>query len=223
MSDSAVLANCRWEIMRLIRSQRIFLLSIPPVAGPIGSAIAFLYFHVQSHEAALVLGLIVTAGLGTLVMLDLAALSAGEELSRKAHFTMFTLPQERWAMLSGRIIVVFGSSITVFSAGAALIFVLSSALVPGGSSTITLNPIHMFEGLAVMLVFLGAVALTASIITRSSSEALVAGILSAVVTVALAGYFLLKGELTMLFPAVLGLASVAAFGWSFYSYSVLES
>jgi ABC-type transport system involved in multi-copper enzyme maturation permease subunit len=223
MTSTALLANIRWEVIRLIRSRRVFLLSIPLVAGPAGSAIAFLYFHVQYEATAMLLGLIVTGGLSTLVMLDLTALTVGEELSRRAHFTFFTLPQERWAMLAGRIVVALGASIAVFALGAGLVSVLASALVPATGGTITINSAHMVEGIAVMLVFLGAVTLTASIITRSASEALVAGILSAVVTVAVAGYFLLQGTLTMLFPAVLGAAAVAAFVWSFVSYSALES
>jgi ABC-type transport system involved in multi-copper enzyme maturation permease subunit len=223
MTAPAVLANIRWEVIRLIRSKRVFLLSIPPVAGPIGSAIAFLYFHVQYQSTALLLGLLVTGGLSTLVMLDLAALSVGEELSRRAHYTLFTLPQERWAMLAGRVVVVFGASLAVFALGAALVSLLATELVPATGGSIVISSAHLIEGVAAMLVFLGAVTLTASIITRSSSEALVAGILSAVVTIAVAGYFLLQGTLTMLFPAVLVVAAVIAFGWSFVSYSALES
>jgi ABC-type transport system involved in multi-copper enzyme maturation permease subunit len=223
MTTPAVFANIRWEVTRLVRSRRVFLLSIPPVAGPIGSAIAFLYFHVQYQSTALLLGLLVTGGLSTLVMLDLSALSVGEELSRRAHFTLFTLPEERWAMLAGRVIVVFGASLAVYALGAALVSVLAAELVPATGGSIAINSSHLIEGVAVMLLFLGAVTLTASIITRSASEALVAGVLSAVVTVAVAGYFLLQGTLTMLFPAVLGVAAVIALGWSFVSYSDLES
>jgi hypothetical protein len=217
------LANARWEAIRLVRSQRVFLLAIPPVAGPIGSAIAFLYFHIQYQADALLLGLLVTGGLSALVMLDLAALTVGEELACRAHYTLFTLPQERWVMLSGRVGVVFGASLAVFALGSALVVLLATELVPATTLPGVINPVHLVEGMAILLVFLGAVTLTASILTRSASEALVAGILAAVVTVAVAAYLLLHGELTMLFPAVLGLGAGIAFGWSVASYSSLES
>lgn len=225
MSGASVLANARWELTRLVRSQRVFLLLIPPVAGPVGSAIAFLYFHVPSHATALILGLFVTGGLGALVVLDLSALTVGEELSRKAHFTLFTLPQERWAMLTGRLVVVLGASLGAYSLGAAAVWGMAAALVPpvAGAPAALLDPLHLTGAIAVLLVFLGAVTLTASVITRSSSEALVAGVLAAVVTAAAAGYFLIQGSLTLLLPAVLGGIALISLGWSFMGYAQVES
>lgn len=103
---NALLANARWEARRLLRSQRVFLLLIPPVAGPVGSALALLYFHVSSHPIALMLGLFVLGGLGALVTVDLCALTLGEELAVRAHLALFPLPQHRHEILLGRVAVV---------------------------------------------------------------------------------------------------------------------
>lgn len=222
---SSFVANARWEILRLFRSQRIFLWLIPPVAGPIGSGIAFLYLRVPSNAVALILGLFVTGGLAGLVMLDLAALSLGEELSRRAHLVAWVLPQRRGPMLSGRLAVVFGGSLGAFAVGAALLWPVADALVPAtaGPALIPLAPTHLFLGLLSLLFFLGSVTFTASTITRSASEALVVGVLGSVVTVAVAGFLLVQHDLTALFPVALSVVAAVLLGASAVRVSKMES
>lgn len=220
----AVAANLRWEFVRLVRSQRVFLLAIPPVAGPIGSVLAFLYLQVPSYGVAIMLGLFVTGGLGGLVVLDLSALSMGEELSRRSHLISWALPQARWEILFGRAALTLGASLGAFSLGALILWVLTGHLTFQGSalSTAVLDPGHLFIGMLALLFFLGAITLCASVITRSASEALVAGVLGAVVTASIAGYFLLQHQLTMLFPVVLVVAGIVALAWAAIRLESLE-
>lgn len=222
---SALTANVRFELLRLLRSQRVFLLILAPVAGPIGSAIAFVYFHVGLVGTARLLGLFVTGGLGAMVAIDYCALTVGEELYRRAHLTFFTLPQSRATILTGRLLVALGAPLGAFLLGGAEVWVLAGVLVtnqPGFPPTL-LDPLHLYEALAVLMVFLGAITLTASIITRSASEAIVAGVLGGVVTVAAAFYFVFEHQISMEFPAALGLLAAVAVGWSLWRYEQLES
>ena len=100
--------NAGWELTRLRRSQRIWLLLIPPVAAPIGSAIADLYLRIPSVATARILGLLIAGGLAGLILLDLVALAVGEDLTLRAHVTFFALPQGRRALLAGRLAVGTG-------------------------------------------------------------------------------------------------------------------
>lgn len=222
---SALGANVRFELLRLLRSQRLFLLVLAPVAGPIGSAIAFVYFHVGLVGTARELGLFVTGGLGAMVAIDYGALTAGEELSRRAHLMFFTLPQSRGTLLTGRLIVALGLPVAAFLLGGAEVWVLAGALVQNqpGLNPPLLDPGHLFEGMALLLVFLGAISVNASVITRSASEALVVGVLGGVVTAGVALYFVLEHQISMLFPVALGLVAAGAVGWSLYRYESLES
>ncbi|MCI4328760.1 MAG: hypothetical protein L3J86_04165, partial [Thermoplasmata archaeon] len=111
--------NARWEWTRLRRSRRSALLLIPPIAGPVGSAISDVYLRIPSLATALILGLLIEGGLAALVVLDLTALSVGEDLARRAHLLTFPLPQDRRAMLVGRLLVVLGGSLAAFGVGAA--------------------------------------------------------------------------------------------------------
>ena len=126
---STIALNARWEWTCLRRSQRVFLFLIPPIAGPVGSAIADVYLKVPSVATALILGLLIEAGLTALVILDLTALAVGEELSRRAHLVSFALPQGRGRMLIGRLSVALGGSLAVFAAGAAGVWALGGLLV----------------------------------------------------------------------------------------------
>lgn len=229
---SALVANARWEVLRLLRSRRVFLLLIPVIAGPIGSACAFLYFgHVQPNGAvltngtAIMLGLFVTGGLAGMVMLDLSALTVGEELARRSHLTAFSLPQTRAEMLAGRLLVVLGGSLAVFALGGILVWPIAGAIVPpvSGAPAPLFPTVHLFLAMLALLLFLGAVTLNASVITRSASESLVAGVLAAVVTAAAAGWFTYERQISMLFPAVLVLVAAVALGWSFERFEKLES
>ncbi|MDE1821135.1 MAG: hypothetical protein KGJ23_10440 [Euryarchaeota archaeon] len=229
---NAVLANARWELLRLLRSRRIFLLVIPVIAGPIGSALAFFYFGkmepngaVLTHGTALMLGLFVTGGLAGMVMLDLSALSAGEDLARRSHVIAFALPQSRSSVLLGRLLVVFGATLGVFSVGALGVWPIAGAIVPALPSDPhpLYDATHLFLAMLSLLFFLGAVTLNASIITKSSSEALVAGVLAGVVTAAAAFYFTYLHQISLLFPEVLLVVGAVALGWSFLRFERLES
>lgn len=225
MSSSALVANARWEVQRWIRSQRIFLLLIPPIAGPVGSAIAFTYFHVPDRSTALTLGLFVTGGLSAMVILDLCALLVGEDLARRVHLFHFALPEPRWSILSGRLAMVLGAGLGSYAVGVVGVWALAGLLVPVGGTPMGLmvDPVHGAEGIAALLVFLGMVTVNASVITRSASEALVAGVLAAVVTAAGSGYLLIQGTLTMLLPALLVAVAVVSLGWSIWLFQSLES
>lgn len=223
MSGGSLVANLRWELLRLWRSQRIFLLLIPPIAGPVGSAIAFLYLHVASQGIALLLGLFVTGGLGGMIVIDYSALTLGEELVRRAELTEFTLPQSRGSLLAGRLVVVFGTSLGSFGVGAAGVWALAGVFAPGSSSTVLFVPSHLLEALFLLLFFLGAITLCASTITRSASESLVAGILGGVLTAGLAFYFVYERTITMWYPAALGVAGAVALALAWVRYDALDA
>lgn len=222
---SALGANVRLELDRLVRSQRIFLLIIAPVAGPIGSAIAFVYFDVGLVSLAQILGLFVTGGLGGMVLIDLCALTVGEDLSRRSHLTILTLPQPRASVLAGRLLVSLGAPLLAFLLGGVEVYYLAGVLVHNvpGTPGLGIDPLHLLEAMALLLFFLGAIAVAASMVTRNASGPLVVGILGGVVAAAGAFYFLHEGEITMLYPGALGLVGVGALGWSAYQYEALDS
>ena len=227
MSDgtAAFLTNARWEVTRLLRSQRIWLLAIPVVAGPIGSAIADLYLRVASPSIADVLGFLITGGLSALVVLDLTALAVGEDLALRTHYLTFALPQSRTSSLAGRLTVVVGGTLAVYGIGALGVATLADALVPTSAtaSTPILMPAHLALGMVGLLVFLGGVTAAAALVTRSSSQALVAGVLAGVVAAGVGSLFLLQGRLTALFPEVLAVVGLAGFGWCLAEYARVES
>jgi hypothetical protein len=216
--------NVRWELRRLRRSQRIFLLAIPPVAGPVGSAIADLYLHVPSTGTAILLGLLITAGLAALVLLDLTALAVGEELALRAHLVSFPLPQRRSAALAGRLFVVVGGSSGAYAVGAGLVGVLGGALVaPGGVSAPLFDPAHLFLAVFGLLLGLAGVVAATAVMSQTASEALVAGVLAGVVFAALAGYLIVERTLSAYYPLLLGVGGLAALGWAVARYPDLEA
>jgi hypothetical protein len=217
--------NAGWEWTRLRRSQRIWLLLIPAVAGPIGSAVADLYLRVPSPATAQVLGLLITAGLASLVLLDLTALAVGEDLALRTHFLTFALPQSRGAAIAGRLTVAVGGSIAVFGVGATLVLALANVLVvvsPGAAPAI-LPPAHLAVGLLGLLLLLGGVTAAAGFVTRSSSQALVAGVLAGVVVAGIGSLFLLQGRLSSSFPEALAVGGVVGLGWTVVQFQRLDS
>jgi hypothetical protein len=218
-----LLINARWEMRRLLRSQRIFLLLIPPVAGPVGSAIADLYLRIPSLDTALILGLIVTGGLASLVILDLTALAVGEELVLHAHLAFFPLPQPRGPALAGRLLVAIGGSIGSYALGAAGVWLLGGALVTTTAPVAPLFlPFHLLLSIFALLLGLAGVSAATAVVTRAASEALVAGVLAGVVIAGLAGYFVLLHTITVAFPLVVGLGGIGAIGWALARYPSLE-
>jgi len=216
--------NARWEVTRLRRSRRIWLLLIPVVSGPIGSGIADLYLRVPSSGTAEVLGFLITAGLAALIVLDLTALAVGEDLALRTHYLTLALPQPRASALAGRLGVVAGGSLAVYCAGAIGVAWLATALVSTSANAPTpiLVPAHLAVGMLGLLVFLGGVTAAAGIVTRSASQALVAGILAGVVAAGVGSLFLIQGHLTWLFPEALAAAGLVGFGWCLVQYGRIE-
>ena len=221
---AALARNARWEVTRLRRSRRIWLLLIPVIAGPVGSGVADLYLRVPSSGTAEVLGLLITAGLSALVVLDLTALAVGEDLALRTHYLTFTLPQSRVSALAGRLGVVVGGTLAVYGVGAIGVVELADALVSTSSTAPTpiLVPAHLAVGLIGLLVFLGGVTAAAGVVTRSASQALVAGILAGVVAAGVGSMFLIEGRLTPLFPETLAAAGLVGFAWCLAQYGRIE-
>jgi len=220
----ALIRNARWEITRLHRSRRVWLLLIPVVAGPIGSGIADVYLRVPSSGTAEVLGLLITAGLAALVVLDLVALAVGEDLALRTHYLTFTLPQPRASALAGRLGVVIGATLLVYVAGAIAVAGLANTLVstsPTAAAPI-LVPGHLEVGLVGLLVFLGGITAAAGVVTRSASQALVAGVLAGVVAAGIGSTFLIEGRLTWLFPLALAAAGLIGFVVCVIQYARIE-
>jgi hypothetical protein len=221
---AAAVHNARWEVTRLRRSRRVWLLLIPVVAGPVGSSIADLYLRVPSPGTAAVLGLLITAGLAALVVLDLTALAVGEDLALRTHYITFALPQPRAGALLGRLGVVVGGTLAGYSAGAFLVVWLAAVLVtyaPTAPPPI-LVPAHLALGLLGMIGFLGGVTAAAGVVTRSASQALVAGVLAGVVAIGLGSLFLLQRTLTPWFPVALAVAGLLGFGFCVAQYARIE-
>ncbi len=216
--------NARWEVTRLQRSRRIWLLLIPVIAGPIGSGIADLYLRVPSSGTAEVLGLLITAGLAALVVLDLTALAVGEDLSLRTNYLTFTLPQSRASALAGRLGVVVGGALAVYGVGVIAVAWLANALVATSSTAPSpiLVPAHLAFGLLGFLVFLGGITAAAGVVTRSASQALVAGILAGVVAAGVGSMFLIEGRLTALFPEALAAVGLVGFAWCLVQYGRIE-
>ncbi len=217
--------NAAWEALRLHRSRRILLFLIPGVAGPVGSALADLYLRVPSVGTAEVLGLLIAAGLGALVMLDLTALAVGEDFGLRTHFLTFVLPQGRGEALAGRLLLVVGGSLGSYAVGAAASWWLAVLLVsnqPGVAPPILVAS-HLFLGSFGLLIFLGGVAGAAGVVTRSSAQGLVAGVLGGVVAAGVASFLLLQHQLTYVFPVVLALAGLVGLGWAIGQYATLEA
>jgi hypothetical protein len=216
--------NAAWEVSKLRRSQRLWLLLIPPIAGPIGTAVSDLYLKIPSQGTALILGLLVTGGLASLILLDLTALSVGEELTLRAHLTFFPLPQSRSAALSGRLAIVLGATLGVYAVGAATTWVLTETLVPQSAGlTPIFPPSHLAFALLALLLFLCGVTAAATIFTRESAQGLVAGALAGVLVAGGTGYLVNRAELTWAFPLILALAGVASLAWAVHQYPRLES
>jgi hypothetical protein len=224
MIGGAVATNVRYELLRLRRSQRIFLWLIPPIAGPIGSAVSDLYLKLPSPGQAEVLGLLVEAGLTALILIDLVALAAGEELARRAHLVAFALPQSRPALLAARLLPAIGGTLAGYLVGASAILLLAPALVtstPGAAAPL-FAPASLAIGLLGLLLLLAGVAAVTAVQTRSASEPIVAAILAGVVTAGGGGYLVAMGEMHWEFPLVLGVAGVAAVALAAVRYGQLE-
>jgi hypothetical protein len=215
-----VRANARWEITRLRRSRRIWLLIIPAVAGPIGSAVADLYLKVPSAGTAIILGSLVTGGLAGLILLDLAALATGEDLARRSQLFYFPLPQPRAPMLAGRLLVVVGGCLASYALGALAIWTLGGVFTtPVASARPPLFIAwHLVLAIPALLVFLAGVVSAAAVVTRTSSEAIVAGILAGVVVAGASGYLVSQGTLGWWFPVVLAIAGLIGLGWAVFQY-----
>lgn len=219
------LAEASWEWRRWVRSQRVFLLLIPAVAGPIGTFASLEVLRVNSPGVGQVLGLAIVGGLGALVILDLSALSVGEELSRRASLLLFVLPQGRGAPLAGRVLLLLSAALVSVLVGSGIVLALVPLVVPVtvGAAPAPFNPLHVILGLVALLAFLGGVTLVASVVTRSAASALVAGVLAAVVTASGAAYLTYQHTLMMDFPEGLALGAVLAYAWAFDEYVRLES
>jgi hypothetical protein len=214
--------NAGWELTRLRRSQRIWLLLIPPVAAPIGSAIADLYLRIPSVATARILGLLIAGGLAGLILLDLVALAVGEDLTLRAHVTFFALPQGRRALLAGRLAVVLAGTLGAYALAAGGVWFASGALV---TPTSLLQPIfdpgHLALAIPGFLVFLAGVTAAGAVYTRTAAQGLVAGVLAGVVVAGLTGYLLDLHEATALFPVLLAVAGAGAIGWTIEEYPKL--
>jgi hypothetical protein len=221
---AALVHNARWEVTRLRRSRRIWLLLIPIVAGPLGSGIADLYLRVPSSGTAEVLGLLITAGLAALVVLDLTALAVGEDLALRTHYLTFALPQPRVSALAGRLGIVVGGTLAVYGVGALGVAWLANVLVSTSSTAPApiLVPAHLALGVLGLLIFLGGVTAAAGIVARSAAQALVAGILAGVVAAGIGSMFLIEGRLTALFPEALAAVGLVGFAWCLVQYGRIE-
>lgn len=218
------MTNARWEVTRWRRSRRVWLLLIPPIAGPLGSAIADLYLRVPSVATAEILGLLITAGLGGLVILDLAALAVGEELAAREYLISLTLPQSRSAALAGRLSLPILGPVVAYLAGAGLVFLLAPATVtsnPLAAAPLFL-PAHLALGLVALLVFLGGIAAAAAALTRSAAQGLVAGVLAGVVVAGLVGLEVFQRQVSWLAPALLAVGGVAALAVAVRTYATLD-
>jgi hypothetical protein len=217
--------NAVWEVTRLRRSRRIWLLIIPVVAGPVGSAAADLYLKVPSVATAQILGLLITGGLSALVVLDLTALAVGEDLALRTQLLTFALPQGRAGALAGRLLVVTGGSLGAYAIGGGAAARIAAEFVRAQSSAAPpiLIPSHLYLGLFGFLVFLGGIVAAAAVVTRTASQALVAGVLGAVLATGIASSFLLQHQLGPTFPIVLGGVGVAGWGWALFEYGRLNS
>ena len=217
--------NARWEVTRLVRSRRVWLLWIPIVAGPVGGAISDLYLKVPSVATAEILGLLITGGLSSLVILDLSALAVGEDLALRTHFLTFALPQGRGPALAGRLFVVTAGALATYAVGGAAVLWIAGALVhpQAGAPPPILIPIHLYVGLVGLLAFLGGVVAAAAVVTRSSAQALVAGVLGGVVAAGAGSTLLIQDQISVVFPVVLGVVGLIGWSWALVDYSRIES
>jgi len=201
------------------------LLLIPVVAGPVGSAISDLYLKVPSVATAEILGLLITAGLSALVVLDLTALAVGEDLALRTHLLTFTLPQGRSPALAARLGVVTLGALGTYALGAGAAWWMAGELVrtQAGAALPVLVPWHLFLGLFGLLCFLGGVVAAAGVVTRSAAQALVAGVLAGVVAAGVASSLLLQHQLTAVFPVVLLLVGLGGYGWAVTEYGRVDS
>lgn len=211
--------NLRDELRRWRRSQRGWLWLVPPVAAPIGSAIADLYLKVPATPTAEILGLLIAGGLTSLILLDLAALAAGEDLALRAHLTGFALPQDRRAILAGRLIAVLGAGMGAYAIAAAGAWEAAVLLVaPDPLTHAFLDPSHLAWAVPGFLLFLAGVTVAGAVYTRTSAQGIVAGVLAAVVVAGVTGDLLAHSELTLAFPAVLAAAGAGSLGWAVARY-----
>jgi hypothetical protein len=78
-------------------------------------------------------------------------------------------------------------------------------------------------GIVGLLLFLGGITAAAAVVTRSASQALVAGVLAGVLAAGLGSLFLLEGRLTSLFPEAMAAVGVAGIVWCLWRYAQLEA
>lgn len=220
----ALTANLRFGARGLRRSRRLWLLLIPPVAGPIGSAVADLYLRIPSVGAAQVLGLLVEGGLTSLIVLDLLALGVGEELGCRAHLTTLVLPQRRSSVILGRMLLPLAGCLAGYAVGALAILYSAAAIVTptSGAPAPLFAPAHLALALVGLFLFLAGVAAAAAVYTRSASEPIVAGVLAGVVVAGLTGYLTFEGTLRATFPLLLGVAGIGALAYAVDRFRSLE-
>lgn len=192
---------------------------IPVVAGPTGSLLADRYLKVGSASTAGLLGILVVGALSGLVVLDLAALSIGEELSRRSHGPLLLLPVRRSAVYAGRATAVLGAPLGAYGLGALLVLFLTDWLIPGNAGpTIALDPVHTAFGMLALLFFLGSVTFVAALVAGTASEALGLGVLAGFSVSILLVYLLLEHALTLAVPAGLALAGVVTLLFGLRTY-----
>lgn len=213
----------RWELRRLVRSRRIWLLTIPPVAGPVGSAIADVLLRIPSTATAEVLGLLVTGGLAGLILLDLTALAVGEDLVRGAYLSLRALPQDGRTALAGRLLVAAGAPIVAFLLGGGILFALGGAAVAPSTEVVRplFAPEHLFVAVPALLVALAGVTAAGAVVTRSASEAIVAGVLAGVVIAGGVAYLLVFREVSELVPVALAVAGLGALAFAVVEYPAI--
>ena len=212
--------NARWELTRWRRSQRGWLLLVPPIAAPIGSIVADLYLRVPSQATAQVLGLLIAGGLAGLILLDLVALAVGEDLGLRAHVTFFALPQDRRALLTGRLALVLVGTLAAYGIAAIGVWYGAEAIVAADPRTVPiLDPFHLALAVPAFLLFLAGVTAAGAVFTKTSAQGLVAGVLAGVVVAGGSGYLLALHELSIVFPLLLLVAGVGALAWSVWQYA----
>lgn len=216
--------NLRWEWLRLRRSRRVYLLVLPLVAGPVGSALADAYLGVPSLATARVLGLFITAGLAALLAIDLSALAVGEELASGGYLLALALPQSRPNILAGRLLLIVALVLGAYAGGAAAVWEAAGLVVrPAAAAPALLDPAALAVGVVGLLLALIGVTAAAAVVARSAAQATVAGVLGGVVAAGVGTLFLLDGTLHVSFPVGLGLVGVAGLGWALYRYPRLEA
>lgn len=126
--------------------------------------------------------------------------------------------------MAGRLAVVLGGTLVLYGLGAVGVAALANALVATAATAPApiLVPSHLALGMLGLLVFLAGVTAAAGIVTRSASQALVAGILAGVLAAGIGGLFLIQDRLRTLFPETLAAAGLAGLVWCLVQHGRIE-